>query len=354
MKLIDRHILKHFLVPFAFILISLLGLFLVYDISSKIARFLEHKVSLLTILKFYSLYIPQLIAFGLPMVILMAIVLGIGKLSSNNEITAMRASGVSVLRIALPLFGMGLLLAGLGFVVFEKIVTRTYGETERFEQTLKGEKLIEDVIPEGDFLTDESGSLLHFGVYRPRYARFEGVSWKKQISTPGEELVIRADRAVWMEDAWWAFGHIKIVHPDGTHSPSYRKMKMYWWNFRPEEVTAEKFAEEMTLAELRKNIRKFRVSPENVRELEIQLHRRMALPLLNLLVVGVALPFALRGGRHGGSVSIGVGICMLLCLAYYGLSVLLTLVRSLPPWISIWSPNVLFGLGGAAATLRID
>jgi lipopolysaccharide export system permease protein len=354
MKLIDRHILKNFLLPFVFILVSLLGLFLVYDLSSKIARFLEHHVSVLTILSFYALYMPQLIALGLPMVILMAIVLGIGKMTSNSEITAMRACGVSVRRIARPLLATGLLLAGLGFVVFEKVVTKTYGVTERFEQTLKGRTPVEDIIPEGDFLTDESGSLLHFGVYRPKYQRFEGVSWKKEIENPGGEILIRADRAVWMEDEWWAFGRVKIIYPDGTHSPSYRKMPLYEWRFRPKEVTAEKFPEEMTMAELRKNIRKFRISPGKVRELQIQLHRRVALPILNLLVVAVALPFALRGGRHGGSVAIGVGICMLLCLGYYGLSVLLSLIRSLPPSVSVWSPNLLFGLGGLIATFRLD
>jgi lipopolysaccharide export LptBFGC system permease protein LptF len=183
------------------------------------------------------------------------------------------------------------------------------------------------------------------------------VSWKEKTDNPEGGIIIRAWRAIWMDDAWWAFGGltgIRIIYPDGTQSPPYRKRKMYEWQFRPEEVTAEKFPEEMTIPELRKNIRKFRVSPEKVKELRIQLHRRMALPLLNLLVVGVALPFALRGGRHGGSVAIGVGICMLLCLAYYGLSVLLSLVQPLPPWVAVWSPNLLFGCGGAIATLRID
>ena len=100
------------MVPFIYILVSLLGLFLVYDVSSKTARFVKNDVPFLTILRFYSLYIPQLIALGLPMIILLATVLGVGRLNKDNEITAMRACGVSVLRIALPLFVAGLLLAG--------------------------------------------------------------------------------------------------------------------------------------------------------------------------------------------------------------------------------------------------
>ncbi len=353
MRLLDRHILRNFLVPFIYILVSLLGLFLVYDVSSKTARFLKNDVPFLTILRFYSLYVPQLIALGLPMVILLATVLGVGRLNKDNEITAMRACGVSVLRIALPLFVAGLFLAGLGFLLFEEVVTRTFGEAKTFEETLKGRKVVKDIIPEGDFLTDESGSLLHFKLYRPDYKRFELLWWEKASDNPRGKLIVRAHRAVWMENAWWAFG-VKVIRADGVHSPFYRKMKMYEWDFRPEEVTEKKFDEEMSLGELQKNIRKFRISPEKVRGLQIQLHRRMALPLLNLLVVAVALPFSLRGGRGSGNVAIGVGMCMLLCLGYYGLSVLLSLFRSMAPWIAVWLPNLLFGGGGLVATLRID
>ena len=354
MRLLDRHILKNFLVPLVYILLSLLGLFLVYDVSTKTARFLKHHVPFLDILRFYSLYIPQLIALGLPMVILLATVLGAGKMSKNNEITAMRACGVSVLRIARPLFVAGLLLAGFGFLVFETAVTRTFGEARRFEAALKGRKLVQDVIPEGDFLTDDSGSLVHFSVYELAKQRFELATWRKHTDNPKGEVLVRADRVVWMGDAWWAFGKVIVKHPDGTYSPPVPKMKMYEWDFRPEEVTGEKFAEEMSLGELRKNVRRFRISPDKVREFQIQIHRRVALPLLNLLVVVVGLPFALRGGRHGGNVGIGVGICMLLCLGYYALSVLLTLPVSMPPWLAVWLPNVLFGFGGFTATLRID
>jgi lipopolysaccharide export system permease protein len=353
MKLIDRHILRSFLLALFYILISMLGLFLIYDISSKTARFLKHDVPFVDIVRFYSLYVPQLIALALPMVILMAIVLGIGRISKNNEITAMRACGVSILRVARPLFITGLLLAAGSFLVFEKLVTKTFGETKRFEQELKGNKPVKDIIHGGYFLTDLSGSLLRFEVYRPGYRRFERIFWKNQSNDPRGRITVKADRAVWMEDAWWAFG-VNVVYPNGVYSPLLPKMKMYEWDFRPEDVTGETSPEEMSIGELRMNIRKFRISPEKVRQLRIQFHRRIVLPLLNLIVIGVALPFAVKGGTRGGNVAVGVGVCMLLCLAYYGLSVLLSLFRFIPPWIAIWTPNVLFGFGGLTATLRMD
>ncbi len=353
MKIIDRHILKNFLIPFVYILISLLGLFLAYDVSSKTARFLKYHVPLLAILRYYSLYVPHLGTLGLPMVILMAIVLGVGKISKSNEITALRACGVSVLRIASPLFVAGLLLAGTGFLMFEKVITKTYGETRRLEQELEGKKPTKDVIRNGYFPTDESGSLLHFTSYRPERNRFELLWWETESEDPPGKILVRAQRAAWTEDSWWAFG-VNIIYPDGAHSLFYRKMKMYEWDFRPEEVTGEKFPEEMSFAELQRNIRKFRVSPDKVRKLQTQLHQRIAIPLLNLMVVAVALPFAVRGGKRGGSVAIGVGICMLLCMGYYALCVLMSLLRPIPVWIAVWFPNLLFGGGGLTATLRMD
>jgi lipopolysaccharide export system permease protein len=353
MKLIDRHILKNFLAPFIYILVSLLGLFLVYDVSSKTARFLKHDVSLVRILRFYSLYIPQLVTLGLPMVILLAIVLGMGRMSKNNEITAMRACGVSVLRISSPLFIVALLLAVFSFFMFDRVVTQTYGEAKRFEDELKGKKTVKETIEMGYLLTDDMGSRLRFAKYLPKRKLFQDIEWQKESENPRARVTVTAFEAEWKEDSWWAF-HVNVVAPDGTYSPFYRKMRMYEWDFRPEEVTEEKFPEEMSLKELVRNARRFQFSPETVRTLEVQIHRRLALPVLNLLVVAVALPFGLTGGKRGGSVAVGVGVSMLLCLAYYGVSVLISLLRPLPPWIAVWLPNLLFGAGGTIATLRID
>jgi lipopolysaccharide export system permease protein len=352
MKLIDRHILRNFLIPFVYILVTLLGLFLVYDISSKTARFLKHQVPILTIISFYSLYVPQLIALGLPMVTLLAVVLGVGRMSKNNEITAMRACGVSLLRIASPLFVVGLLLTGLSFFLFEKVVTRTYGETKRFEEALKGRKVGRDVIESGYLPTDEKGSRLGFVRFFPKQKRFEDISWQTEMDNPKGKVTITAREAQWIEDSWWAFG-ANVKFPDGRHRWGYSKMRMYEWDFRPEEVTGERLDGEMSFAELQKNIRRYGATPQKVKRLEVELHRRMALPVLNLLVVAVALPFGLKGGKRGGSVAVGVGISMLLCVAYYGLSVLLSLFNQWPPWLTVWLPNVLFGLGGGIATIRM-
>ncbi len=352
MKLIDRYILKNFLVPFLYILVSLLGLFLVYDVSSKTARFLKQQVPFLTILRFYSLYLPQLIALGLPMVILLAIVLGVGKMSRNNEIAAMRACGVSVLRITRPLFAAGVLLAVIGFFLFEKVVTRTYGETERFEQALKGEKPVTDVVSGGHLLTDDAGSVLLFDTYRPKDRTFENISWEKETENPGAKIIVAARRAEWRENSWWAFG-VKVVYPDDSYR-LYPKKEMSDWDFRPEDVTGQRFPEERSLAELQKHVRRYGAIPKEVRANQIEFHRRIALPLLNLMVIAVALPFALRGGKRSGSAAIGVGICILLGLSYYGLSVLFLLLRSMPAWIAVWLPNLLFAAGGLTATLRID
>jgi len=352
MKLIDRHVLKNFLVPFAYILISLLGLFLVYDISSKTARFLRHHIPFLTILRFYSLYIPQLIALGLPMVILLATVLGMGRMSKNNEITAMRACGVSVLRIACPLFVVGLLLAVVGFFLFDRVVNRTYAETERLEEEFKGRATTQGVIEGGHFLTGSPASVVTFREYDPQRKQLKALSWEQETNDPEAKIIFTAEMAVWIEDAWWA-SRVAIETPDGILT-FHRKMKMYDWHCLPEEITGKKLPEEMSLAELRKNIRMYKSAPQKIRKLQIQLNRRVALPLLNLLVVAVALPFALKGGKRGGNVAIGVGISMLLCLAYYGLAVLMSLINSIPPWLGVWFPNLLFGTGGGIATLQID
>lgn len=352
MKLIDRHVLRSFLIPFAYILLSVLGLFLAYDVSSKTARFLRQQVPFSTILRFYSMYIPQLIALGLPMVTLLAVVLGIGRMTRNNEITALRACGVSVFRIALPLLITGILFSAISLVLFENVVTRTFGETKRFEEEIKGRANIPETIRGGHFLADEKGSLLTFEAFYPTRKQLQGVRWECETDNPSQRRVITAELAIWIQDAWWA-GSATVEYPDGTYT-FHRKMKMYDWRFLPEDIKGRKFPEEMQFGELRQNIVKYRTAPQKVRDLRIQINRRVALPLLNLIVVLVALPFAMKGGKRGGSVAIGVGISMLLCLAYYGVTVLLSLVERVPPWAGVWLPNILFGAGGGIATFRLD
>ena len=99
-KLLDLYILKNFLSKFFFIIISFLTIFCVVDIIDHIDKFIEYNISKNEIINYYIYTIPWFFSLALPMSLLIATILSFSLLQKNHEITALKASGISIIRIS--------------------------------------------------------------------------------------------------------------------------------------------------------------------------------------------------------------------------------------------------------------
>ena len=107
MKTIDRYILREFLLPFAYCVLAFVMILIVYDLFDKLSTFIKWQVSMKDLARYYFCILPGGMVFMLPMAMLLALLYSLATFARHNELIAMRASGLSLRRLMLPLVALG-------------------------------------------------------------------------------------------------------------------------------------------------------------------------------------------------------------------------------------------------------
>ncbi|MBO4304618.1 MAG: LptF/LptG family permease [Lentisphaeria bacterium] len=123
---LDLYVLREFLIPFSVLIFAFLLLFLIGDIFNDLSDFLESKHATVGMaVKFFLLKMPQNIRFVLPISILLACMYTFANFGRNNEIAAMRSSGMSLLRCGLSMYIVGFLVMLVTFWFNEQVIPYT-------------------------------------------------------------------------------------------------------------------------------------------------------------------------------------------------------------------------------------
>ena len=111
-------------------IMGFLSIFLIVDLIENLDRFMDNNVPKKIVMEYYIYTIPYFLSIGLPMSVLISTVLSLGYLVKRNEWTAMKASGISIYRVAMPLIFLGLIISGFSFFLDNKLVS--YGNEKTF------------------------------------------------------------------------------------------------------------------------------------------------------------------------------------------------------------------------------
>jgi len=353
---LDRYVLGRFLTAFLFVAVVCVLIFTVFDFTMRVAAFMREGFSAWRMLQFYLYFVPELLVLLMPAIVILAVAWSIGRLERGNEITAMRASGISLARIGGPIFVMCAALACMVFVLNERVVTKTHAYV-RQENLLLRKKPAKEVLNELYFYTDDQGGLLYFRRYDVKEKVMSKLWWKRPLTAESPELYVTAERAEWLDGQWWLFGNVQVTRTDrlGNEypSPAHDKRIMYEWNLPPEYVTGQKGAQEMTLGELNRAIRRDReFQPERALAYRLEWHDKLALPLLTLVMLPLSFPFVVRMGGRRQRTAAALGVSLLLCFGYYLFyAAVVAVVRKWVPVPAIvWIPNLAY-TGGAVVML---
>ena len=139
-KILDIYILKNFLSKFLFILISFITIFFVVDIIDNIDKFMEQDISNSETIKYYIYSIPWFVSLALPMTLLISTVFCFSLLQNNHELTALKASGISIARISIPIIICGILFSFISFYFENTIVINSLQKRSVIEKKLRPNK----------------------------------------------------------------------------------------------------------------------------------------------------------------------------------------------------------------------
>jgi len=349
--------------PFFFGLGAFSSLGMAIGVLFELVRELsDNNISWAIALKVFGLQLPYYVSLALPMAVLLGALLGYSRLSSDNEIVALRSCGVSLQRIVWPALALGLIIAGLNFTFDQTIVPEARYEAKmtllralKDEDTLfRDDNIIYPEIRDVERANGEKGRTLVRLFYADTYdGRVMNEVTILDRSDPNYTQLVQAESARWDPDMeTWTFynGAIYIISPDG----GYRNVLAFESHSlplprAPLDITSRRDYAEMNLVQSFQQLEILKLSGRDrkIRKLEIRIHQKFALPM-------ACLAFALFGATLGiqsqrASTSRGFGVCVLAILAYYmlmSLSDALGLSGALPPWMAGWMPTIIMLVAG--------
>lgn len=355
-KIINRYIFKEIAYPFIIILFILTFVLLMGKILQIMDLVINKGVSVFSILKIISFLLPSFMLFTVPIALLIAILIAMGRLSADNEITALKTSGISLMQIYYPVAVASLIT--FAFTIFTSyfLVPQSNFATKRLLFNIVQQNATIG-IKEKVFNADFKGFLFYAEKIPDNKNYMEGiiVSDNRII---GEQNTILAKRAYLVSDP--ESMKVKLTLEDGSiHTVSsdlknYRKIDFKSYDINLDLSTAlasidesSKSSTEMTVRELLAKMKKPGLDPAAIRELAIEVHKKFTIPLSCIFFGMLALPLGIRSHRSVKSRGFAVGLIVV--SLYYLLRIggeAFAETGYISPAFGVWVPSLIFALMG--------
>ena len=313
---------------------------------------LNRQVSFLVMGKAVVLLVPFLLVYALPMGFLTATLLVFGRFSADQELTAARASGISLLSLVTPILLLSLLMSCVCAVVNTQLGPQCRVAYKRLLFTLGVEKL-HSMVPERTFIKDFSGWIAYFG--------------KVQGSNLQEILLYRLDRKGERVETTYQAARGALTLDMATRKASldlYEVWQVTTFNGRrqamfageatglvldlPERMEREVPLTDMTFSQLQQKREELESKGVSALPVEVIMHSQTAFSFACIGFTLLGIPLGIRAHRR--ETSIGVAVALVLVLVYYSFIFLGQALQSKPqcvPHLIVWIPNFLFQVLGA-------
>jgi lipopolysaccharide export system permease protein len=356
MSLIDRYVLKEWLVGFTLTLGVIVGILILQNMYDSLPDLLDTDAGFKQIIFYYSLALPTYLPAILPIALMVSLLFTLGTLHRNNEIIAMRASGASLLRVSRSLWVAGFLLSLLLLYLTASVIPRAVEESRTFLENLEfaADQAERDARDLGllynlGFDNRKEGRLWFMNRFSERAWLGLGVNVHTRDET-GQELSRISAREAFFDNTQghWVFidGRELLIDPetgDPLRAMPFKEKKFEEFDEDPTLMLAlHKEPKELSLNELRRIIET--VPPaENpaVRAYLVRYFSLLAAPFSCLVVVGIAVPFAVSGVRNNPM--IGVSKAMGFFAIFYVLITLASILgerQMIPAILAAWIPNL--------------
>jgi len=347
---LPTYLIKKFVGSLIGLFIAIIMVFVVVDYISNLPRF--EGATLFETALFYWYYLPWLVQIVSPIVILLASMSAIGSMAKWNELTAMKAAGINVRQLAGPLLFIGLCLVGLGFYLAEQILPNAnILRRELTENIGKHRDMVKKKNVESNqnlrrdfYYFGDERNIYFFKEFRVSPPKAENV-WKETYM--GSSLVnkVSAEKAVFKDNSWFFInGNLRSFIGNSETMTAFDTLKDTLLKVKPVDMAAQiRSPEEMGYGELRSFVDKTRRRGEDVSKYTAQLYSKLALPVMNFIVILLGISISARAGRKGGAVLFGIGL--LLTFSYWIISQFgLAFAQNgqIPPLVGAWFGNTLF------------
>jgi len=359
MSLLDRYIFREWFKVFAMTLAAMVGLLLVARAFDEVPDFLRWGTSTNLALEYFALQIPTYLPLIIPVALLISTLFILGFFHRNQELTAMRAAGLGIFRITRSLWAAGGALSLLLLALNASLVPLATENSRRIKETAEFDFHTRQDTGKKDAAkkSKSAGSPKFFA--NNAHRRLWSIDRLSGHTGRGYGInVWQRDEAGRITEAWvarygefknhWTFKdgrHLRYNPADGRllEQPRFDHLELPALTESPRLMLAlNEKPRDLSINEIRAVLEQ--TGGETSRRMalwSVQYHYVLASPFCCLIVIGLAVPFAVAGVRVNPMV--GVSKSLVLFALYYLLTNLCSLLgaqQNLAPWLAAWLPNL--------------
>jgi len=330
-----------------FSVFALYTIFLVVSLLENLDEFIKANVPVFTIIKYYLYFFPGILKILLPVAMLISILFSVGKMASNNEVTALKTGGMSLYRLMTPLVVVSIFISGLhlyfnGWVVPEANKRKLSIDREDLKKNIKSKSLYDL------YLRNTPSENLVINHYMPLKKSGNKVRLEKFGDPQSPRLIksIEAANMVWDSSrASWIFSNV-LIRDFARDTVLVSRLDTMIADLTVTHSEIEKLiktTEEMTFEENREYVELLEKGGKDVRPQLIDYYGQYAYPFANIIVVLFGVPFASIKKKGGVAVQITAALVIsFLYLIFTKLSQSLGVNTGLDPILMAWAANMIF------------
>jgi len=359
-QILDTYILSSFLFYFAVLLAGFVLMTHVFTFFELLSDIIRHRIPMSRVLTYHVFLTPKLIYDAAPVSVLAAVLVTFGVLSKHNEVTAFKACGISLRRLAWPVLAASALLS-VGLFAFDHYHV---GKANRVQHALrneiKGRPVQTYLRPDRKWIMGHGPRIYYYKYFDQIEGLMAGVTVYELEWEP-----FRLRRHIWAERARWSPALKTWIFEDGWTRDIQGIRETNFFSFQaatfpeldePPSYFLKEFKpdEQMNFRELAAYIAELEQSGFDTTRLRVQFFQKFAVPLFALIMALISIPFAFLTGPRGAMA--GVGVSFGIAIAYWAVSKLFEQVgnlNQLPAPLAAWSPDALFGLAGVYLMSRM-
>ncbi len=362
-QIVDGYILSNFLFYFLVLLASFVAMTEVYNFFELLSFIVKNSIPLTKVFSYLFFLIPKLIYETLPISVLVAVLVTFGILTRQNEITAFKACGVSVHRLAVPVLAMSAALSAGLFAFDHYYIPEANLRQDALRAEIKGQPVQTYLRPDRKWIFGQDP--LHPRIF---YYKYFEASDRSMLGVSVYEInrvsfaltrEIGAERARWDPSlGTWVFVNGWSRDVDGVIERNVKRFQATTFpevKERPDYFLKEvKQDKQMNYLQLGAYITDLQQSGFDTVKLRVQYHKKFSVPVFALIMAMLSIPFGFLIGNRGAMTGIGVSIAI--AMTYWGVSQFfeqLGDVNLLPAAAAAWAPDALFGLAGSYLLLRM-
>jgi LPS export ABC transporter permease LptG/LPS export ABC transporter permease LptF len=360
-SLVDRYVLSNFLFYFFLLLSSFVLMTQVYNFFELLSDIVKNKIAMSTVLRYLVFLTPKLIYDSAPMSVQVAVLVTFGVLAKNNEITAFKASGVSLYRLAVPVLIASAFLSGALFLFDQTVIPHANVVQDRLRSQIKGRPVQTYLLPGRKWIAGQQSRIFYYRYFDPNGVMVNANVYQLDPATFQLTKHISADRARWepalnqwiFQNGWsrdFRNGRVVAYTPFLGSTATFPELRETPNWFLKEDLQDK----QMNFRQLEAYIRDLRQSGLDTIRLQVQFYKKFSVPLFALVMALLAIPFAFLGGNRGAMA--GIGVSFGIAIAYWSVNLVFEQignVNQLPAALAAWSPNAVFSLAGLYLLARM-